>query len=338
VGIESAREHRFQTDWSKAEITKPAKLGLQVFDSLPPEEVIEYFDWSPFFQAWQLRGSFPKILSNRERGEEATKLYDDARRMLDDLVTNERLKLRAVLGTWPASAVGDDVEVYAGENGDRSTHRFHFLRQQKEKTREGDPFYCLSDFVAPKDSGVEDYLGAFAVTAGNEIEEYAATFKKNNDDYSAILIQALADRFAEGLAEYCHKLVRDQWGYGEEEPFRFGDSLRVDPGSVHPHVDWMIKEKYRGIRPAAGYPSCPEHTEKGAIWNLLDAEKHTGMTLTSSFAMFPPSSVSGLYFAHPEAKYFPVGRIGKDQVEDYAARKGLEVSEAERWLQPNLAY
>jgi len=337
--IEEVRKKSFRDDWEKADIAVPDTVGLQVFPTLPAEEIIEYFDWTPFFQAWQLRGNFPKIFANKERGEEARKLYDDARRMLDQIVEGDRLHLRGVLGLWPANSIGDDVELYAPEDESKNPlHTFRFLRQQKEKSRSRDPYYCLSDFVAPKDSGRTDYVGAFAVTAGDEIEEFARSFKKKEDDYSAILIQALADRFAEGMAEYCHKLVRDQWGYGKEEPFTFGQRLPSGDGELNPKVEWMVKEKYRGIRPAAGYPSCPEHTEKQVIWDLLEAEKHTGMTLTSSYAMFPPSSVSGLYFAHPEARYFPVGRINRDQVEDYAARKKISVQECEKWLQSNLAY
>ncbi len=338
VPLETARTKRFTDNWEKAEIAVPEQTGPQVFEELPAEEVIEYFDWTPFFQAWQLRGSFPKILSNRDRGEEAQKLYDDARRVLDDLVSNRRVRVRGVLGFWPANSIGDDVELYTGDHRTEVLRTLHFLRQQKEKTRERDPYYCLADFIAPKESGRTDYLGAFAVTAGNEIEEYAKTFKDKEDDYTAILIQALADRFAEGAAEYCHKLARDQWGYGKEEPFLFGERLSAKPGEVNRKLEWLIKEKYRGIRPAAGYPSCPEHTEKQGIWDLLDAEGNAGMSLTSSYAMFPPSSVSGLYFSHPEARYFPLGRVGRDQIEDYATRKGMAVEECEKWLQSNLAY
>lgn len=339
VPLEEVRQKKFQDDWDKYEILKPEKLGTQVFEKISAEDVVDYFDWSPFFQAWQLRGNFPRIFENKERGEEARKLYDDALRMLDQLIQGDHLHLRAVLGVWPANAVGDDVQIYQPDSSDAQIiETLHFLRQQKEKTRDRDPYYSLADFIAPSESGKTDYIGAFAVTAGNEIEEFAESYRKKNDDYSAILIQALADRFAEGLAEYCHKLVRDQWVYGKDEPFRFGDSLKVGRGQVNSHVEWMLKEKYRGIRPAAGYPACPEHTEKQAIWNLLDVEKHTGMSLTSSYAMFPPSSVSGLYFAHPESRYFPVGRITRDQVEDYAGRKKWSIEETEKWLQSNLAY
>lgn len=315
----------------------PEILGPQLFEKLSAAEVVEYFDWSPYFHAWELRGMFPKILSHKERGKQATELYDDALRVLDDLINNDRLHLRAVLGQWHANSVGDDVEVYGDAKRKKLLQTFRFLRQQKEKVGD-EPYLCLSDFIAPKDSGTTDYLGAFCVTAGMEIEDYASTFKKKGDDYTAIIIQALADRFAEASAEYCHKLVRDQSGYGKEEPFKWGESIKAPKGESHEHNEFLIKERYRGIRPAAGYPSCPEHTEKGPLWELLDAENKIGVSLTTSYAMNPPSSVSGLYFNHPEAHYFPVGRIERDQVEDYAARKGMTLEEAEKWLAPCLAY
>jgi len=225
--------------------------------------------------------------------------------------------LRAVVGLWKANSVGDDVLLEGADGA-----AFRFLRQQSEKP-EGEPYYSLADFVAPKDSGREDYMGGFAVTAGPEIEDYALSFKKANDDYTGILVQALSDRLAEATAEYIHKKVREIWGYGKAESLSY---------------DELIHEKYRGIRPAAGYPSCPDHTEKALLWRLLEAEKRTGIRLTSSYAMHPGASVSGLYFSHPESRYFAVGRIGKDQVEDYARRKGMSLAEAERWLGPNLGY
>lgn len=336
--IAEARAQSLQLDWSGFEPRRPEKYGARLFDAVSAEEVIEYFDWSPFFHAWQLRGSFPKLLSHKDRGGEATKLYDDARGMLEDLVSNNRVRLRAVCGLWPANSVGDDIEVY--EKADRKSllKKMHFLRQQKEKSADGEPYLCLSDFIAPKESGIVDCLGAFACTAGEEIEEYALSFKERNDDYNAILIQSLADRFAEGLAEYCHKLIRDELVYGKDEPFRFGDRIKPVPGQVDPRVEWMVKERYEGIRPAAGYPSAPDHTEKQAIWDLLDVERTVGMSLTSSYAMSPPSSVSGLYFAHPDSRYFAVGKIEKDQIQDYAQRKGISVEECERWLSSDLAY
>ena len=338
VPIEDARGKGLALDWSGYEPRRPKAFGTEFLESVSPEEVIEYFDWSPFFNAWQMRGNFPRILTHKERGEEARKLYDDARAMLEDIVVKDRIRLRAVCGLWPANATGDDVELFADPERSRVVETLRFLRQQKERSSEDEPYLCLSDFVAPRESGIVDSVGAFACTAGNEIEEYANSYKEKGDDYNAILIQALADRFAEGLAEYCHKKIRDDLGYGGDEPFRFGERLGAAPGEVHPHVEWMVKERYQGIRPAAGYPSCPDHTEKQKIWDLLDVEKKTGMSLTSSYAMFPPSSVSGLYFAHPEARYFAVGRINRDQVEDYAARKGLSVEECERWLMSDLAY
>ena len=336
--VAEARERSLRLDWSGYEPRLPEKFGSEFLESIPAEEIVEYFDWTPFFQAWQMRGSFPKILTHHQRGEEASKLYDDARAVLDDLVGNGRVNLRAVCGLWPANSVGDDVELYANPDRSEVLETFRFLRQQKEKSGEKEPYLSLADFIAPRAKGVVDTLGVFACTAGEEIETYAASFKERGDDYNAILIQALADRFAEGLAEYCHKKIRDDLGYGREEPFRFGERFSADPGTVHPNVEWLVKERYEGIRPAAGYPSCPDHTEKQAIWDLLKVKERTGISLTSSYAMDPPSSVSGLYFAHPEARYFPVGRIAKDQVEDYAARKGITVEECERWLRSDLAY
>ena len=338
VPLVEARERAFSPDWDSYEPLVPETVGTELLESISPEEVIEYFDWSPFFHAWQMRGSFPKILTHHQRGEEATKLYDDARRILDDLVSGKRVHLRGILGLWPANSIGDDVEIYGDASRKTVLDTFRFLRQQKEKSSADEPYLSLADFVAPKTSGKIDYVGAFACTAGQEIEDYAASFKQSGDDYTAILIQALADRFAEGLSEFCHKKVRDNWGFGREEGFRFGERLSADRGAVNPHVDWMIKERYRSIRPAAGYPSAPDHTEKQGIWDLLEVEKKIGVSLTTSYAMNPPSSVSGLYFAHPEARYFGVGRIARDQIEDYASRKGISIEECEKWLQSDLAY
>ena len=266
-------------------------------------------------------------------------MYEEALRWLDDIVTNDRVHLRAVLGIWPANSVGDDVEVYADESRSEVVKTFHFLRDQKQgKDKEVKECPSLADFIAPKSSGVADYIGGFCVTAGQEIEDYAAEFKKNGDDYAAIIIQVLADRFAEATAEYCHKLVRDRWEYGKREPFAFGDSLKANKGTVHEHNDFMIKCGYQGIRPAPGYPACPDHTEKGTLWELLDVEKLIGVSLTTSYAMDPPSSVSGYYFGHPDCKYTSIREIDKDQVEEYADRKGMTVEEVERWLSPSLGY
>jgi 5-methyltetrahydrofolate--homocysteine methyltransferase len=334
IPLADARSRGRDLDFSNLET--PSQLGVQLFEKLPAAEIVEYFDWSPFFHAWELKGIFPNILSHEERGKQATELYEEALRLLDDLVRNDRVHLRAVLGLWPANSVGDDVEVYADESRDTVVETFRFLREQHE-TKDGF-CSCLSDFVAPKETGIADYVGAFCVTAGQEIEDYAAEFKAKGDDYTAIIIQVLADRFAEATAEYCHKMVRDIWGYGKEEPFSFGDRLQVPQGQVHEFNEWMIKGRYKGIRPAPGYPACPDHTEKAAVWDLLEAEEHIGVSLTSSYSMNPPSSVSGYYFGHRECKYITIRDIGKDQVEDYAERKGMTVADVEKWLSPSLGY
>jgi 5-methyltetrahydrofolate--homocysteine methyltransferase len=338
--LAQAREKALRIDWSQVPVSKPQKLGVQVFDPIPAEALVDYFDWSPFFHAWELRGRYPRILEHAAHGSQATELFADARRVLKDLIENDRIRVRAVLGLFEAVSDGDDVLVFREAGDPVEAHRFHFLRQQKEQlSADKSPTHlCLADFVRPRSLGLRDTFGAFAVTAGAEIETYAAHFKKKGDDYVAILIQALADRFAEAAAEYCHKMVRDQWGFGQSEAQLFGSSFPSAPGEVHPYADWLIREQYQGIRPAAGYPSIPDHTEKQGIWDLLEVEARTKISLTSSFAMNPPSSVSGFYFSHPESHYFPVGRIQRDQVEDYAARKGMPVAEVERWLQSNLAY
>jgi 5-methyltetrahydrofolate--homocysteine methyltransferase len=287
------------------------------------EDVIPFIDWTPFFHTWELRGVYPKILQHEKHGEEATKLFADAQKLLAEIVAKKSLQLRAVYGLFPANSVGDDVEVYT--NGSRKHLRttFHFLRQQLDKG-DGSPNWCLADFVAPKSTApAADHIGAFAVTAGIGLKEMVLDFKAKHDDYNAIMAEAIADRLAEAFAEYLHKRVREEWGYGKQENLTNAD---------------LIDEKYRGIRPAAGYPACPDHTEKALIWDLLDVEQHTSIQLTESFAMYPGASVSGLYFAHPESKYFAVGKLGKDQVEDLARRKGKPVAEMERWLGPWLNY
>ena len=319
VSIKDARKASPTLTWEPEIVSVPEKLGLQVLKNIDLKSVAEFIDWTPFFHTWELTGYYPAIFEDANHGQQAKDLFNDAQEMLKDLVENKRLKLKAVYGCWPANSVGDDVVVKDPESKE-DLLSFHFLRQQKVS---GQSRKCLADYIAPQTSGIEDYIGAFAVTAGHEIEEYASTFKNNNDDYKAIIIQALADRFAEGLAEWLHKQVRDLWGFGRAETLT---------------MDEMIKERYRSIRPAAGYPACPDHTEKETLWKLLNAKENTGMELTSSYAMNPPSSVSGLYFAHPEAKYFAVGPLGKDQIEDYAERKGMSLQDVERWLSPNLAY
>jgi 5-methyltetrahydrofolate--homocysteine methyltransferase len=290
--------------------------------SISLEEVGPFIDWTPFFHTWELRGVYPKILQHEKHGEEATKLFADAQKMLTEFTARESLKLRAVYGLFPANSVGDDVEVYTNGSRQHLRTKFHFLRQQIEKG-DGTPNWCLADFIAPKNSQSADYIGAFAVTSGHGLKEIVEKYKAEHDDYNAILAEAIADRLAEAFAEYLHKRVRDEWGFGKLEKLT---------------TDELIEEKYRGIRPAAGYPACPDHTEKAILWDLLDAEKHSGIQLTESFAMWPGSSVSGLYFAHPESKYFAVGKLGKDQVEDLAKRKGKPASEMERWLGPWLNY
>jgi 5-methyltetrahydrofolate--homocysteine methyltransferase len=294
--------------------------------SVSLEEVVPFIDWTPFFHTWELRGVYPKILKHEKHGEEATKLFADAQKLLAEFVANKSLQLRAVYGLFPANSVGDDVEVYTNGSRKHLRTKFHFLRQQIEKG-DGTPNWCLADFVAPKSANpaapLADHIGAFAVTSGHGLKEIVEGFKANHDDYNAIMAEAIADRLAEAFAEYLHKRVRDEWGFGRAENLNNDD---------------FIQEKYRGIRPAAGYPACPDHTEKAILWDLLDVEQHTGIKLTESFAMWPGSSVSGLYFAHPESKYFAVGKLGKDQVEDLARRKGKTVMEMERWLGPWLNY
>ena len=290
--------------------------------SVSLEEVVPFIDWTPFFHTWELRGVYPKILTHEKHGEEATKLFADAQKMLAEFVANKSLKLQAVYGLFPANSAGDDVEVYTNGSRKHLRTKFHFLRQQIEKG-DGTPNWCLADFIAPKTTAQADHIGAFAVTSGHGLKEIVEKFKAQHDDYNAILAEAIADRLAEAFAEYLHKRVRDEWGFGRLEKLTTVD---------------LIEEKYRGIRPAAGYPASPDHTEKEILWDLLDVEKHTGIKLTESFAMWPGSSVSGLYFAQPDSKYFAVGKLGKDQVEDLAKRKGKSVSEMERWLGPWLNY
>src|SRR6201999_3303333 len=286
-------------------------------------ELAEYIDWTPFFQTWELTGRFPAILDDATVGEVARSLFDDARKMLDRIIKEKWFTAQATIGFWPANAKGDDILVYADEARDQPIATLHTLRQQLEK-REGRFNAALSDFVAPASSGVSDYIGGFVVTAGIGEDEVAERFKHKNDDYSSILCKALADRLAEAFAERMHARVRREfWGYAPDETLAPDD---------------LILEKYQGIRPAPGYPAQPDHTEKATLFALLDATKNSGVVLTESFAMWPGSSVSGLYFASPESYYFGVGKIERDQVEDYAARKGMSVAEIERWLAPILNY
>jgi len=320
--LAEARRRRTPIDWTASDIPLPEFLGRRIFAPVPLEEIVPYIDWGPFFSAWELRGRFPDLLSDPTLGPEASRLFSDARTLLDRIVREHRYVANAVIGFWPANAVGDDVEVYADEQRDRVLTTFHFLRQQIEKPA-GQFNHSLSDFIAPKDSGRPDYIGGFAVTAGHNADQFAAEFRAAHDDYSAIMAQALGDRLAEALAELMHKRARDLCGYGRTEKLPMEEILR---------------EKYRGIRPAPGYPACPDHTEKRQLFDLLDAEAGAGITLTGSFAMYPASSVSGLYFNHSDSKYFAVGKLGRDQVEDYARRKGDALMDAEKWLAPYLDY
>jgi 5-methyltetrahydrofolate--homocysteine methyltransferase len=324
--FDEAKANAFRIDWEKADIAVPEKYGVQVFDNFPLEELVSYFDWSPFFHAWQLRGRYPAIFEDEVVGVEAKKLYDDARRLLDEIVGKKLFRARGVLGLWPANSNGEDIEIYAPPAPDSRTPallgHFHCLRQQMKKPA-GQPNWSLADFVAPKSSGRVDSVGGFAVTAGPEVHDLSDKYKRDLDDYHSLMVSALGDRFAEAFAECLHKKARDLWGFGKTENLSSEE---------------LIKERYRGIRPAPGYPSQPDHTEKPELFRLLDATAHTGITLTESMAMHPGSSVSGLYFASPEAKYFGVGKINRDQVEDYAARKGMTLAEAEKWLQPILNY
>jgi len=339
--LDEARRRKPPLDWSEASLSRPAFTGLRVFPAVPLGEVVPYIDWTPFFQAWELRGTYPKILDDAIVGSKARELLDDARKLLDQIVAEKLLTANAVMGFFPANSVGDDIEVYADTGRTSVLTVFHTLRQQMEKAR-GHYNWALADLIAPKPNAnvaqdphfgpaalrrvspaYEDYLGAFAVTAGADIEPLLARFQQDHDDYNSIMTKALADRLAEALAELMHKRAREFWGYGQNENLTPED---------------LIHERYRGIRPAPGYPACPDHTEKHELFRLLQAEKNTGIFLTENFAMSPAASVCGFYFSHPEAKYFAVGKIDRDQVEDYHRRKGMDLRAVERWLRPNLNY
>jgi 5-methyltetrahydrofolate--homocysteine methyltransferase len=322
VPYAEAVQRHFAPDWNGTPPAKPAFLGRRVLKDFPLGEIVPYIDWSPFFMAWELSGKYPRILSDPVVGEEATKLFRDAKELLNKIVGQRWLAAHAVYGFFPANADGDDIVVFTDDSRTKELTRSHTLRQQWE--REGQThFRSLADYVAPVGSGLADYLGAFAVTAGIGAEALVRRFEAEHDDYNSIMTKALADRLAEAFAELLHEWARRDWGYGREE-FLSKEEL--------------IEEKYRGIRPAPGYPACPDHTEKRILWNLLGVDEAAGIQLTESFAMLPASSVSGLYFSHPEARYFAVDLITKDQVTAYAARKGMAVAEVERWLAPNLAY
>jgi 5-methyltetrahydrofolate--homocysteine methyltransferase len=321
--VAEARKHGLKTDWSSYAPPVPGRLGVQAFEDYPLDEISRVIDWTPFFQTWELAGRYPKILQDQIVGEAARNLFADAQAMLQRIIAEKWLRANVVIGLFPANSVGDDVEVYADESRARVLKTFHFLRQQMVKP-EDRANHCLADLIAPKGSGIRDYVGCFAVTAGIGIDPRLGEYEAKHDDYSSIMLKALADRLAEAFAELMHQRVRREfWGYAADEALG---------------VDALIDEAYRGIRPAPGYPACPDHTEKGLLFELLEVPASTGITLTESFAMLPTAAVSGFYFSHPQSQYFAVGRIDRDQVEDYARRRGWDLRTAERWLAPILAY
>jgi 5-methyltetrahydrofolate--homocysteine methyltransferase len=322
VTLEEARKNRTPITWREQDIPRPAFTGVHVLRDVPLATLREYIDWTPFFHTWELKGVYPRILDHAQYGDVARKIFAEANALLDRIIAEKLLSAHGVFGFFPANTVGDDVELYGDDSRGSVRGHFHFLRQQQAREK-GKPNRSLSDFVAPRESGLRDHIGAFAVSTGFGLKELCDRFRAEHDDYNAIMAEAIADRLAEAFAEHLHRRAREEWGYGHGEGLSPQD---------------LIEEKYRGIRPAAGYPACPDHTEKGYLWELLDVEKSTGMRLTESFAMWPGSSVSGLYFAHPESSYFSLGKIGRDQVEDYASRKGMTVEEVERWLGPSLDY
>ena len=322
VSLAEARARRTPIAWRAEDIPTPEFTGVRVLEDFPLATLREFIDWTPFFHTWELKGVYPRILDDAKQGEQARQIFAEANALLDRMIEEKLIKARGVYGFFPANAVGDDVELYADGTRTKVLERFHFLRQQADWEGK-EPCRSLADFIAPKETGLPDTIGGFAVTSGIGLKELCERFKAEHDDYNAIMAEAIADRLAEAFAECLHKKAREEWGYGRYEHLANAE---------------LIQEKYRGIRPAAGYPACPDHTEKGTLWQLLDVEKNTGMLLTESFAMWPGSSVSGLYFAHPESRYFSLGKIGRDQVEDYHVRKAMSVEEVERWLGPNLNY
>ncbi len=322
VPIATARTRRTPIEWRPEDLPVPAFTGIRVLDNFPLATLRDFIDWSPYFHTWGMKGIYPRILDDERQGAEARRIFEDGRALLDRIIEGNLITARGVYGFFPANAVGDDIELYTDNTRAKVLSRFHFLRQQAN--REGsEPCRSLADFIAPKETGPPDYIGGFAVTSGIGVKELCDRFRAENDDYNAIMAEAIADRLAEAFAECLHKRVREEWGYG------CGEGLSNED---------LIHEKYRGIRPAAGYPACPDHTEKGTLWRLLDVQANTGMMITESYAMWPGSSVSGLYFAHPKSRYFSLGKIGRDQVADYHDRKGMSVAEVERWLGQNLNY
>jgi len=336
--MEEARNRKFRINWDTTTIHQPAYLGKKIWHDISLSELADFIDWSPFFHAWEIPGRYPKLLDDPTFGKEATKLHKDANDLLKEIIRKKTLTARAVVGFYPVNSSGDDLELYDFTNVSREDkdinlensvdrnrikHTLHHLRQQSRKA-DGLPNYCLSDFIVPVDTGKPDYIGAFVVSVGFGARELAAQFDADHDDYNSIMVKALADRLTEALAEKMHVLVRKElWGYAPDELFSNQE---------------LISEKYTGIRPAPGYPACPDHLEKDTLFKLLDAEKEIGVSLTENYAMSPAASVSGWYFAHPESRYFGVGKINKDQVKDYATRIGKTVEETEKWLSPILAY
>jgi 5-methyltetrahydrofolate--homocysteine methyltransferase len=321
--IAEARRMGMKTDWNTYTPPVPAQLGIQVLRDYPVEKLVPHVDWTPFFQAWELSGAYPRILQDEVVGEAARKVFAEAQEMLERIVREKWVSANGVFGLFPAAQVnGDDIEIYKESRTREVLMTWHNLRQQNHKPT-GRANQCLADFIAPKGSGVADHIGAFAVCTGG-FEARLAEYERKNDDYNAIMLKVLADRLAEAFAEHLHQRVRrEYWGYAADEDLSNED---------------LIAEKYRGIRPAPGYPACPDHTEKGDLFRLLDAPKNADMTLTESYAMLPASAVSGFFFSHPDSGYFAVGKLGRDQVEDYARRKGMTLEDAERWLSPYLAY
>jgi 5-methyltetrahydrofolate--homocysteine methyltransferase len=321
--IKAARENAHSIDWSDYTPPKPSFIGTKVFNDFPLDKLVERIDWTPFFQTWELAGKFPKILDDEVVGTHAKQLYSDAKAMLESIVAEKWITANGIIGFYPANSQGDDILVYQDETRSQVVERLCHLREQKDKAN-SNPNYCLSDYIAPEQSGLTDYVGGFAVGAGFGIETRIAQYDADHDDYNSIMLKALADRLAEAFAEKLHELVRQElWGYASSEAWS---------------NDELIAEKYQGIRPAPGYPACPDHTEKAKLWQLLQVEKLTGIQLTDSYAMYPAAAVSGWYFSHPESRYFGLGTINKDQVEDYAKRKNMTLAQAEKWLAPNLGY
>ncbi|MEA2861114.1 MAG: 5-methyltetrahydrofolate--homocysteine methyltransferase, partial [Methylobacteriaceae bacterium] len=319
-----ARDNKFKIDWASYDPPRPTFLGTRVFRTYDVAELVPYIDWTPFFQTWELKGRFPALLEDEKQGAAARQLYDDAQAMLTRIVEERWFNPKAVIGFWPANAVGDDIRLFTGESRRDELATFFTLRQQLSKRGEGRANLALADFVAPLDGGKPDYIGGFVVTAGAEEEKISARFARDNDDYRSIMVKALADRLAEALAERMHERVRREfWAYAPDEQLT---------------NEQRVAEEYPGIRPAPGYPAQPDHTEKATLFRLLGAEKRTGVTLTESYAMWPGSSVAGLYLSHPQAHYFGVAKVERDQVEDYARRKGMTIAEVERWLSPILNY